>query len=267
MDSVWMIAWDTLSSQNPLGLVFAVLIGSALGSFANVVIHRLPREQSLVKPGSRCPHCGKPIPPKYNLPVLGYLILRGRSKCCNQQISPRYFIVELLGALILGSLYFLDGFGARFLFHAGWMILLLILAAVDWEHYRLPNSLIAAGFLLSLLWMLIAPEQSWKSATFGLLAAAVAASALMLSSKMIKGHWGGMGDVKLMLVLGITFGPGRFFFFFLTALLTAAVGFLFFSKVFREGRLPMGPFFALAFWITIWVGDEVVRWYAGLLSG
>jgi leader peptidase (prepilin peptidase)/N-methyltransferase len=266
-NSTWAIAWNLLRWQNPMGFIFAAVIGSALGSFANVVIHRLPRGMSLVNPGSRCPHCGQPIPFRYNVPILGYLFLRGRTKCCRKPISARYFIVELLGALILASLYLLEGFTPSFVFHSGWMILLLILAAIDWEHYRLPNILIGTGFFISVIWMLVQPDRSWVDAAWGLLIALGSALLMVLISRLWKGQWGGMGDVKLMLVLGFTFGPERFFFLFLTALLSAILGFLFLRNHLRDQRLPMGPFFAFGFWITIWMGDEIVRWYAALLTG
>src|SRR5262249_19807359 len=81
-------------------IVFAVALGLVLGSFLNVVIHRLPRGESLAFPGSHCPHCGQPIKPRDNVPVLSYLVLLGRSRCCKTPISPRYPLVEAIGGLV-----------------------------------------------------------------------------------------------------------------------------------------------------------------------
>lgn len=263
--NVWLDAWSLLRDSSPLGFIFSAVIGAALGSFANVVIWRLPRGQSLIRPASHCPHCSAPIPARHNIPILSYLLLGGRAACCGQPISPRYPIVELLGALILGTLYLLEGWTATFLFESAWMILLLILAAIDVEHFRLPNSLVGVGLALSVLWMAIAPPQSWVQAGLGLLAGLVLALAAMAVGKVLKGRWSGLGDVKLAVVLGFTFGPGRFVFLYAVAALTALIYAAAFRRRIEGGRIPMGPFFALGVWITIWCGEEVVRWYVGLI--
>jgi leader peptidase (prepilin peptidase)/N-methyltransferase len=259
-------AWRMLSSGSPLGLIFSLILGACLGSFANVVIWRLPRQESLVRPGSHCPACGAPIPPWRNIPILSYLLLKGRAKCCGAAISPRYPVVELLGALILMTFYLNVGWSWPFLFQSAWMILMIILGAIDLEHFRLPNMLTLTGLLITLIWMIVAPPQSWVSAGWGLVVGVLFASLMLLVGKILAGRWGGFGDFKLIIVLGLTFGPGQFFFFFIISLLLALVW-----AVYRRGktddkRIPMGPAFAFAAWVTFWCGGTVVNWYLGLIG-
>jgi len=261
--SIWHQTWTMLRWSNPLGFVFTTIIGASFGSFANVVIHRIPSKMSLLKPASHCPNCHKPIPPYHNIPIISYFILRGRSACCDEPISPQYPIVELLSALMLGSLYLLNGWTIDFLFQSGWMILLLILAVIDLEHYRLPNSLVLSGVILSILWMIFSPDQSWLDAVFGLVTGFGLAGFAMLFGRIFKGEWSGVGDLKLAMALGFTFGPARFFFLYLVSSIAAILYFIVRRGKTKERRVPMGPFFAVGTWITIWGGAEVVRWYLG----
>jgi len=256
--------WNFLRFGSPIGLAFSFILGAVLGSFANVVIWRLPRAESLIKPVSHCPHCGIPIPPRYNIPILSFFILKGRSACCHQPIPSRYLIVELLCALIPTSLYFLQGWTADFLFASLWMILLVILAGIDLEHLRLPNPLVGFGAALSLLWMLTAPQQSWSQAGWGFLVGLGFSTVALLAGKIAVGKWSGFGDLKLAVVLGFTFGPGRFFVLYLCAALAALIYAAVRGSRLSKSRVPMGPFFALGTWVTIWCGEAIVRWYLGL---
>lgn len=265
MEAVWRSAWSPLHWGNPLGLLFSFVLGSALGSFANVVIWRLPRGESVIKPASHCPHCATPIPPKYNVPIISFLALRGRTACCSQPIAPRYFVVELLSALILSVLYLLEGWSLAFLFHSAWMLLLIMLSVIDLEHYRLPNVLVAAGAVVSLIWMLLEAEQSWAQAGWGLLLGLGVGAATMVAGRIMKGRWSGVGDVKLATVLGFTFGPGRFLLLYLIGSLAALVFAAVRRTSHRSDRIPMGPFFALGAWVVILCGAEIVQWYMGLL--
>lgn len=256
--------WALLSWGSPLGLAFSFILGACLGSFANVVIWRLPRGQSIVRPGSRCPQCGTPIPLRNNIPILSYFLLHRRAPCCGNSISLRYPIIELICALILGLLYLLEGWTSTFLFAGTWMILLVILAAVDLEHYRLPNVLVGLGAVWSLLWMIFAREQSWTQAGLGLLAALLLSGVMLLMGRKAAGQWSGFGDVKLMAVLGFAFGLGRFAILILSANLAALIYGLFLRKRLTDKRIPLGPFLALGTWVTLWCGEYVVRWYMGM---
>jgi prepilin signal peptidase PulO-like enzyme (type II secretory pathway) len=137
---------------------------------------------------------------------------------------------------------------------------------VDVEHYRLPNALVICGAIISLLWMILAPPHSWPQAGFGLLLGLLLGLAMLLAGKTLAGRWGGFGDFKLTLVLGFTFGPGQFLVLFLTATMAAMIYGLYRRRKSEEKRIPMGPFFALGAWITLWAGQALVDWYLGLFN-
>lgn len=202
----------------------AVALGLILGSFLNVVIHRLPREQSIVSPASRCPACGQPIRAWNNLPVVSFLLLRGRAGCCGARISPRYPLVELLGGLLAWALTqtlwsSLPGdtplWRAALLFalHLGVGLGLVAAAFIDLEHMLLPDQITIGGAALGLV---SAPLRG-----LGLHEAAIGAAGGFLSIwllfvvlyRKLRGVPGmGLGDAKLVMLAGAWFGwPGALF--------------------------------------------------------
>ena len=204
--------------------IVAVSLGLTFGSFLNVVIYRLPREQSLVRPGSRCPACGAPIRFHDNVPVLSWLVLRARARCCGARISPRYPLVELLGGLfawaVLEKLVIELPRDSSILYVVGLFALYLalglgLLAAIfiDLEYMLLPDEITLGGAALGLL---SAPLRGvgWVEAAVG---AAVGFVIVWLPFlwlyRIIRGHPGmGLGDAKLVLLAGAWFGwPGAVF--------------------------------------------------------
>ncbi len=196
----------------------AVLFGLAWGSFLNVVIHRLPREMSLVRPPSTCPACGALIPPRDNIPVLGYLLLRGKARCCGARISPRYPLVELLGgALSLAVLELVVGelpgetslLKAGAVFAANFALVLGLVAAafIDTEHMYLPDSITLGGTALGVASASLR-GMTWTGSLVG---AAVGFVGVWLPFvdlyKRVRGISGmGMGDAKLTMLAGAWFG-------------------------------------------------------------
>ena len=177
----------------------AGLFGLVIKSFLNVVIHRVPLRHSIIWPSSRCPSCGERIKSFDNLPVLSYLILRGRCRNCKERISPRYPLVEVL----TGLLFALAGYQFRLSLGLVWALVLIsvlvALAGTDLEHRLLPNVIIGpatvAGFLLSVA---RDPAGWWVY-----LVSAVAAGLFALA------HPGGMGDVKMGGCSGLSWGRTR----------------------------------------------------------
>src|SRR5918998_2881813 len=120
----------------------AGVLGAAVGSFLNVVIHRLPRGVSLVTPGSHCPACDAPVRSFDNVPLLSWLLLRGRCRDCGERISPRYPAVELLTAAVFGAVVAVRGFDAGLWLELPFVACLIALAGIDLDHKLLPNKVV-----------------------------------------------------------------------------------------------------------------------------
>ena len=205
--------------------------GLCFGSFLNVCIYRLPRGKSVITPRSACPHCGDPIPLHHNLPVLSWLVLRGKCRACQQPISPRYLVIEVLTGLLFLGCYAHFGLTLAALKCAVLGFLLLGLVFTDAETKLLPDALTLPGLALGILFSLVVPvndlasrimpgmvspamrsEISWRmwSLFDSLLGAAVGASflygaaAIYLRARGVEGM--GFGDVKLMAMIGAFLG-------------------------------------------------------------
>ncbi len=209
-----------LAEFPPVFLVAVVVaLGLVLGSFLNVVIYRLPRGESVAFPGSRCPACGAPIRAADNIPVLGWLLLRGRARCCRAKISPRYPMVELLGGLsawavldrvvleLPGDTSIALG-GALFALYLALVLALIALALIDLEHMILPDPITLGGVALGLL---SAPLRPGASLVHSLIGAAAGFLIVWLPFDLLyrklRGMPGmGLGDAKLLALAGAWFG-------------------------------------------------------------
>jgi leader peptidase (prepilin peptidase)/N-methyltransferase len=215
-----MAALPSLAEFPPLFLiVFAVAFGLLFGSFLNVVIHRLPRGENLAFPGSHCPHCGKPIKPRDNVPVLSYVILLGRSRCCKAPISPRYPLVELIGGLVswavmrgivleLPSDTSIARAIAVFLAYLALALGLVAAAFIDLEHMLLPDEITLGGAGLGLATVPLRADASFRESILGAAIGFVVVwlPFVFLYSK-VRGRPGmGLGDAKLVLLAGAWFG-------------------------------------------------------------
>lgn len=245
--------------------VVAGLFGLVVGSFLNVVIHRVPIRQSIVRPSSRCPSCGERIKSFDNLPVLSYLMLRGRCRSCKVRISPRYPLVEAL----TGILFVLSAYEFGLSLSLAWALVLIsvlvALAGTDLEHRLLPNAIVVpasvVGFSLSAV---VDPEGWW---IYLVSAVAVAAGLFALALAYPGGM--GMGDVKMGGMLGAFLGPYAALAVFIGALLGALVGgvLMVTGAIERGSALPFGVFLALAGVFTLFLGQDVWGWYLRLVRG
>jgi leader peptidase (prepilin peptidase)/N-methyltransferase len=240
---------------------FAGVLGAVFGSFLNVVAYRLPRSESLIRPASRCPSCGTAIRPYDNIPVLSWLLLRGRCRSCSERISARYPLVEALTAALCVAAVLAGGGTAKVALHVTLVLLLVPIALIDLEHRIIPNKLTALGAVLALgLGLGLDPSGEPER----LIAAAAAGGALLLAALAYPGGMG-MGDVKLAAVLGLFLGrdvgPGM-----LVALLAGVlVGAIVIArKGAAQGRktaVPFGPFLALGATVAVFAGEPLVNWY------
>ncbi len=241
------------------------LFGLVVGSFLNVVIHRVPLGRSVAWPSSRCPFCGIPIRAFDNVPVLSYLVLRGRCRNCKADISPRYPLVEGLTGLLFGLAVHEFGLSLALVSALVLISVLVALAAIDLEHRLLPNAIVGpaavVGFVLSVAGD---PARWWVYlvSAFGV-AAGLFALALAFPGGM------GMGDVKMGGMLGAFLGPYAAPAVFLGALLGSIVGGLLIAtgRVQRRNGLPFGVFLAVASVFTLFLGREVWGSYLRLAGG
>lgn len=242
-------------------IVFSALLGMVLGSFLSVVAHRVPRGQSIVSPRSRCPRCEVQIEARDNVPVLSYLLLRGRCRHCGAPIPARYPLLELgLGAAFVASL--LVFWDEPFEVLLGWAfsMTLATVTLTDLELRLIPNAVLGVSAVAGLVLVALADPDSLPEH----LIAGLAAAGLLLLVAMARPGGMGMGDVKLAGVMGLYLGravaPALLIAFLVGALYGVALIARHGAEA-RKSRVPFGPFLALGGIVALFVGDEIVDWY------
>ncbi len=265
-------------------LVFVAVVGACIGSFLNVVIHRVPREESIVF-NSRCPQCAAKIRPYDNLPVISWLALRGRCRACRAPISARYPAVEALTAALF-ALTFLarPGLSLALVFDLAFVAALVALVFIDAEHMILPNVITYPGFLFALIARALVPNlygvgfvtgagaafPEWALSLVGaLVGAAVGGGSLWLVGWLWQRARGveamGLGDVKMMLMVGAYLGwPATLLTIFLGVVTGSLAGVALMLK--RRERdmqmlLPFGIFLGVGALVSLLYGDAIIRWY------
>lgn len=275
------------------GFVFIFAFGAIVGSFLNVVIHRVPNEESIVFPNSACPKCKQPIKPYDNLPILSWLILGGKCRNCKEKISPRYPAVELLTALLFVLVFWQIGFNLFLpvcLIFAAAMVALIF---IDAEHMILPNVITYPLLVFALLVRLIFPlfisaeyftdlnsapltyfqnYPVWLVSLIGaVFGAALGGGSLWLVGAIWKRLRGvdamGLGDVKMMFAVGALLGwKLTFLSIFLGAFTGALAGIIVIStqkeKDF-QAQIPFGIFLGLGSIIALLFGEQMISWYLG----
>ena len=257
--------------------LLAGVAGLAFGSFANVVIHRVPRGESVVRPASRCPACGRPVAWRDNLPVLGWLLLRGRCRACGAPISWTYPVVELamgiLWALIALRLA-AAGLGWAVPAYLALAFICVVLAVIDARTRLLPNRITYPAFpvMLGLLLLASVGLGDLGRLARGLLAA-VAVGAFFLALALISPRGMGLGDVKLAPTLGLALGWlsggavafGVFAGFLLGGL--AGLDAIAVAGLTRKSLLPFGPWLVTGALLGVLAGADVATWYTRALVG
>lgn len=248
-----------------MSVLVAALFGLVIGSFLNVVIHRVPLRESVVFPTSHCPSCGARIRARDNVPVLSYALLRGRCRDCGERIPIRYPVVEATTAALFGAAVAVFGVGFRLVVALVFILVLVALAGTDFEYRVLPNVIVgpaaAVGFVLSAF---SRPDWWWVYP----LAALVIAGLLFVLALIYPGGMG-MGDVKMGGMLGAFLGPYAALALFLGALTGAiASGILMATgKMPRRSALPFGVFMSFGGLVTLFVGPELWSLYLDLVGG
>ena len=263
--------WSLLL-RTPAFETTAFLLGLVVGSFANVCIHRLPLGQSVVRPKSRCPACGAPIEAHDNLPVLSFVLLRGRCRACRAPIAWRYPAVEAANGLLWLALAWLHGPTPRTFVEMALVTALLVLSLIDLEHQILPDVITLPGVALGLAASFLpgsplTPLASALAAAGGWLAFAAVAKAYQ-KARGVEGL--GQGDWKLAALLGAFLGWQKMLLTVLLASLAGTVvGLLAIALRGRDLRyaLPLGTFLGAAGVLVVFLGDALLGWYRGLFGG
>lgn len=254
--------------MNVVLIMLLIVSFLSLGSFLNVVIHRLPRGESLVSPGSHCPSCNHGIRFFENIPLLSFLILNGKCGHCGAPISWRYPIVEGLTALILMSLFTVYGWSTEFLVYGFLMLFLIPISFIDLETGFIPDKLTLPALIIGIIFLVLFQIVSWKSALIGAVSGGAFLLLLMIVGKaVLKKDAMGMGDVKLLVTIGVYVGfPAIFISLFLgsfVAFVAIVIG-LILKKQSLKSTLAFGPFIAIGSLVYLLGGNLLINWYVGL---
>jgi leader peptidase (prepilin peptidase)/N-methyltransferase len=245
-------------------IALTAILGAMIGSFLNVVAYRLPRSKSLVTPGSQCPGCDTPIKPYDNVPVLGWLLLRGRCRTCRTAISPRYPAVEALTAALAVAVILVEHSTVDKVLGLVLVGILVPIALIDLDHQIIPNKITAPAAILAVAIGLVlkpagVPEQ---------LIAGAGAAAFLFVFVLAYPRGMGMGDVKLAGVLGLFLGREVGVAIFVAVIAGTLAGAAVMARLGvqrgRKTRVPFGPFLALGGIVALLAGPAIVDWYLHL---
>jgi len=266
---------DVVPGGGVTGLPDAVLallagvIGLMVGSFLNVCIHRLPRRESVVWPGSRCGACGRTLRWFENVPVVSWLALGGRCRTCKAAISRTYPAVEAATALLFAGGYLVYGFQPLLLVRLTLASMLVVLFVIDFRHRILPDRLTLPGIALGLAASVVLPP-GLASAVLGTLLGGGLLWAIAEGYFRLRGREGlGFGDVKMLAMIGAFLGwELTLLTLFVASLAGSAVGVALMAsrRGSMESALPFGTFLAFGALVAATVGDPLVQWYVGLYS-
>jgi leader peptidase (prepilin peptidase)/N-methyltransferase len=237
---------------------FAFVPGLAIGSFLNVVVARFPQGLSLARPASACPSCHAPIARRDNIPVVSYLLLRGRCRNCRATIAWRYPVVELVTAGLVVACFVAFGATLEAVVAAFFCAVLVTVSAIDIERYVIPNRIVLpAAAVVLVAQTALDPSLEWVLAGLGA-AAFFFVAALAYPAGM------GMGDVKLALLLGFQLGrtvPIAIFVAMLAALVPSVYLLVRHGRAARKMKIPFGPFLALGGIVALFAGDDLLDAY------
>ena len=251
-------------------VIFAFAFGAAMGSFANVLIYRLPMGLSIVSPGSRCPSCSAQIRWFDNIPIVSYFILGGRCRACRTTISPRYPLVEALSGLLFAAVVFRVGIQPATAALALFAWALVVITFIDLDHRIIPDVISLPGTMLGLAFSFVPGFPRPVDSAVGVAIGAGFLFLVLYAYEKIMGEEGmGLGDVKLLAMIGAFLGWQALPVTILVSSLTGSlvgVGYaLIKGESVRKFPVPFGPFLALGAIVHLFFGVEIIQWYLGRL--
>jgi leader peptidase (prepilin peptidase)/N-methyltransferase len=260
--------------ENGMTMVFSLwvfMLGAAIGSFLNVCIVRLPQGKSLLRPGSHCPRCGKPVRIYDNVPLVSYLILRGRCRDCKGPISPRYFLVEAASALLSVAVVRNFGLTVEAVVYFVLFSALLVVIFIDLDTFTIPDVITLPGMVAGLGVSFLLPRMGILRSAVGLVGGGGILFVVAMGYQMLRKREGiGGGDIKLLAMIGSFLGlQGVIFTLFASSLVGALAGLLLMAKHKTGGAtmIPYGPFLSLGAMGYVFWGPALVQWYLLRLWG
>ena len=250
-----------------INVVLIFILGLIVGSFSNVCIYRIPKNESIVYPASHCPKCHSPIKPVDNIPLLSYILLKGRCRNCKSKIAIQYPIVEFLTGLTYLIIYLTYGLSIQSLIYIILSSALIIIAFIDLNEQIVPDVISLPGIVIGFILSFFVPYISFINSGLGVIVGGGIILIIgMAGSVIFKKEAMGGGDVKLAAMIGAFLGwkyiiISLFLGFFIGAL---AGIILIMSKIkSREDAVPFGPFIILGSFITLLWGEKIISWYLG----
>lgn len=241
------------------------MFGAIVGSFLNVCICRIPRGESIITPGSHCPRCEKPIPFYDNIPLVSYLLLKGKCRHCHQTISLQYLIVEGVAALSSFLLFIQYGPSWSYLFYFCFIAGLIVITLIDLYHQIIPDVISLPGIGVGLLASFLLPQIKFSNSLIGML---LGGGSLFLVATLyrwlFKREGLGGGDVKLLAMIGAFLGwKAVILTILLSSLIGSITGILIMVAKGKDLKyaIPYGPFLSLGAVISFFYGEKIITWY------
>lgn len=259
-----------MTEFNLFAAVYIFFAGACVGSFLNVCIYRIPENISVVKPRSSCPECNTAIPFYLNIPIFGYLLLKGRCRFCSATISFRYPAVELLTAAFALILYVQFSFTPVMVFWFAFISTLITISFIDFDHRIIPDLISLPGIVIFSSSFIILPDMTIRQTGLGILAGGGSLYMVALIYYLIKKEEGmGGGDIKLLAMIGAATGVKGVIFTIFTGSLLGTVGGIAMmvsqKMVNSKLKIPFGPFLSMGAIIYIFFGDRLITWYLSAL--
>jgi leader peptidase (prepilin peptidase)/N-methyltransferase len=250
-------------------IILAFWFGAIVGSFLNVCIYRLPKEESIVAPRSRCPACQTPIRPIDNIPLLSFLLLRGRCRACGVPIAWRYPLVEALTGVLFSWTVARFGLDLETAFLLAFLAGLVVVSFIDLDHQIIPNAVTLPGIPLGLLAGILVGGPPVLDRLVGALAGTGFLYLVLYYGGVFYGQEAmGEGDLNLIAMIGAFLGWRGVVITILTGcLLGATVGLALIGtrRLSRRQHIPFGPFLAMGAVVALFRGDQLIAWYLGVL--
>ncbi|SJZ86260.1 prepilin peptidase [Selenihalanaerobacter shriftii] len=246
-------------------MIIIFIYGLLIGSFLNVVIYRLPNDESIIFPRSSCPECNTKLGIIDLIPVISFLINKGRCRYCETKISYQYPIVEILTGILLSMLFMYYQFSAKFWMYSFLVSLLIICTFIDFRHKIIPNKITYPGIIIGLILSLLFNHISFKSALLGMV---ITGGTLLLIAILTKGGLG-IGDVKFVAMIGTYLGTsytlmGVFIGSFVGSIL--GISLIGLGIKGRKDSIPFGPLIAMGTILMMLWGHKIIAWYVSIYN-